>query len=243
VHAGICAGGSPSPHGEGLSLPRLLDADIRDFFTSLDHSWLVKFIEHRIADKRVLRLIQKWLKAGVVEDGKWSETPEGTPQGASVSTLLANVYLHYVFDQWVRQWRQRYARGDMIVVRFADDIVMGFRHRDDVERFWADLRERFAQFNLELNDDKTRLIEFGRFAARDREAQGLRKPETQGRAGARWRRCRRSVSPTRPPNPACIFLCTGLSTGHALAGADAGLGNGGLRPGGGPSCFVGRRPR
>src|SRR6266700_587902 len=156
----------------------VLDADIRDFFTSLDHLWLVKFIEHRIADKRVLRLIQKWLKAGVVEDGEWSETVEGTPQGASVSTLLANIYLHYVFDLWAHQWRQRHARGDIVVVRFADDIVMGFQHRDDAERFWADLRERFALFGLELNDDKTRLIEFGRFAARNREAQGLGKPET-----------------------------------------------------------------
>ena len=156
----------------------VLDADIRDFFTSLDHPWLVKFIEHRIADKRVLRLIHKWLKAGVVEDGVWSETQEGTPQGASVSTLLANVYLHYVFDLWARQWKQRYARGEVVVVRFADDLVLGFQHRDDAERFWADLRERFAQFNLELNDDKTRLIEFGRFAAENREAQGLRKPET-----------------------------------------------------------------
>ena len=156
----------------------LLDADIRDYFTSLDHSWLVKFLEHRIADKRVLRLIQKWLKAGVVEDGEWSETPEGTPQGASVSTLLANVYLHYVFDLWAHQWKQRHARGDMVVVRFADDIVAGFQHRDDAERFWADLRERFAQFGLELNGDKTRLIEFGRFAAQNREARGLRKPET-----------------------------------------------------------------
>ena len=157
---------------------RATHPDIRDYFTSVDHSWLVKFIEHRIADKRVLRLIQKWLKAGVVEDGVWSETAEGTPQGASVSTLLANIYLHYVFDLWARQWKQRYARGDMVVVRFADDVVMGFQHRDDAERFLADLRERFARFNLELNDDKTRLIEFGRFAARDREAQGLRKPET-----------------------------------------------------------------
>jgi RNA-directed DNA polymerase len=156
----------------------VLDADLRDYFTSLDHSWLEKFIEHRIADKRVLRLIQKWLKAGVVEDGEWSETPEGTPQGASVSTLLANVYLHYVFDLWVRRWRQRHARGDMVVVRFADDIVMGFQHGDDAERFRADLRERFAQFNLELNDDKTRLIEFGRFAASNRAARGLGKPET-----------------------------------------------------------------
>ena len=156
----------------------VLDADIRDFFTSLDHSWLVKFIEHRIADKRVLRLIQRWLKAGVIEDGVWSETLEGTPQGASVSTLLANVYLHYVFDLWARQWKQRHARGEVVVVRFADDLVVGFQHRDDAERFWADLRERFAQFNLALNDDKTRLIEFGRFAAENREAQGLRKPET-----------------------------------------------------------------
>src|SRR5712691_6854520 len=156
----------------------VLDADIRDYFSSLDHSWLVKFLEHRIADRRVLRLIQKWLKAGVVEDGEWSETLEGTPQGASVSTLLANVYLHYVFDLWARRWRQRHARGEMIVVRFADDIVVGFQHRDDAERFWADLRERFAEFSLELNGDKTRLIEFGRFAAPNREARGLRKPET-----------------------------------------------------------------
>ena len=156
----------------------LLDADIRDCFTKLDQSWLVKFLEHRIGDKRVIRLIQKWLKAGVIEDGEWSDSSEGTPQGASVSTLLCNVYLHYVFDLWVRQWRQRHARGDMLAVRFADDLVVGFEHRDDAERFWADLRERFTQFGLELNDDKTRLIEFGRFAARDREARGLGKPET-----------------------------------------------------------------
>ncbi len=156
----------------------VLDADIRDCFSKLDQSWLTKFVEHRIADKRVIRLIQKWLKAGVVEDGEWSETVEGTPQGASVSALLCNVYLHYVFDLWGRQWRQRHARGEMLVVRFADDLVVGFQHRDDAERFWADLRERFAGFGLELNDDKTRLIEFGRFAARNREAQGLGKPET-----------------------------------------------------------------
>jgi group II intron reverse transcriptase/maturase len=156
----------------------VLDADIRDFFTSVDQSWLVKFLEHRIADKRVIRLIQKWLGAGVVEDGEWSETPEGTPQGASVSTLLANVYLHYVFDLWARQWRRRHARGDVVVVRFADDLVVSFQYRDDAERFWADLRERFATFGLELNDDKTRLIEFGRFAAQSREANGLGKPET-----------------------------------------------------------------
>jgi RNA-directed DNA polymerase len=156
----------------------VLDADIRDYFSSLDHSWLLKFLEHRVADKRVLRLIQRWLKAGVIEDGEWLETLEGTPQGASVSTLLANVYLHYVFDQWVHQWRSRHARGDVIVVRFADDFVVGFEHRDDAERFWDDLRERFARFGLRLHEGKTRLIEFGRFAARDRARRGLSKPET-----------------------------------------------------------------
>ena len=156
----------------------VLDADIRDYFSSLDHSWLEKFLGHRIADKRVLRLIQRWLKAGVIEDGEWSQTLEGTPQGASVSTLLANVYLHYVFDLWVHQWRSRHVRGDMVVVRFADDFVVGFEHRDDAERFWADLRERFASFGLGLHEGKTRLIEFGRFAAQHRARRGLPKPET-----------------------------------------------------------------
>jgi group II intron reverse transcriptase/maturase len=156
----------------------VLDADFSDYFSSLDHSWLGKFLEHRIADTRVLRLIQKWLRAGVVEDGVWSETVEGTPQGASVSTLLANVYLHYVFDLWVHQWRGRHAHGDVIVARFADDAVVGFQHRDDAERFLADLRERFANFGLELHAEKTRLIEFGRFAAENRKARGLSKPET-----------------------------------------------------------------
>jgi RNA-directed DNA polymerase len=156
----------------------VLDVDIRDYFSSLDHSWLVKFIEHRIADKRVLRLIQKWLRAGVIEDGVWSQTLEGTPQGASVSTLLANVYLHYVFDLWAHQWRSRHAHGDMVIVRFADDCVVGFEHRDDAERFQAELRGRLAEFSLELNAEKTRLIEFGRFAAERRKARGLGKPET-----------------------------------------------------------------
>src|SRR6266567_1820921 len=156
----------------------ILDADISDFFTRLDHSWLEKFLEHRIADKRVLRLIRKWLAAGVVEDGNWSETAGGSPQGASVSPLLANVYLHYVFDLWVRHWRRRRAQGDMIVVRFADDFVVGFQYLGDAERFLADLRERFAKFNLELHPDKTRLIEFGRFAAQNRKERGIAKPET-----------------------------------------------------------------
>jgi group II intron reverse transcriptase/maturase len=156
----------------------VLDADISDFFTGLDQSWLVKFLEHRIADKRVLRLIQKWLRAGVIEDGEWSSTEVGTAQGASVSPLLSNVFLHYVFDLWANRWRRRNARGDVILVRFADDYVAGFEHREDAERFLADLRVRFAAFGLELHPEKTRLIEFGRFAAQNRERRGLRKPET-----------------------------------------------------------------
>jgi RNA-directed DNA polymerase len=156
----------------------VLDADIRDFFTRLDQGWLEKFLEHRIADRRVLRLIQKWLTAGVVEDGEWSDSPEGTAQGASVSPLLSNVYLHYVFDLWADQWRRRNAHGDVILVRFADDYVAGFELRDDAERFLADLRDRFATFCLELHPDKTRLIEFGRFAAHNRARRGDRKPET-----------------------------------------------------------------
>jgi len=156
----------------------VLDADIREFFTSLDHRWLMKFLEHRIADPRVLRLIQKWLRAGVIENGKWSKTVEGAPQGASASPLLANVYLHYVFDLWVRWWRRRYAHGDVIVVRFADDFTAGFEYQEDALRFLTDLRERFARFGLELHPDKTRLIEFGRHAARRRAARGAGKPET-----------------------------------------------------------------
>ncbi len=156
----------------------VLDVDIRDYFSSLDHSWLERLLGHRIADKRVLRLIQKWLRAGVIEDGNWSQTGQGTPQGASVSTLLANVYLHYVFDLWAHQWRSRHAHGDVVITRFADDCVVGFEHRDDAERFQAELRRRLAEFSLELNAEKTRLIEFGRFAAQDRQTRGLGKPET-----------------------------------------------------------------
>jgi RNA-directed DNA polymerase len=156
----------------------VLDADIRDCFTRLDQGWLERFLEHRIADRRVLRLIQRWLRAGVIEDGEWSSTQEGTAQGASVSPLLANVFLHYVFDLWADQWRRRNARGDVILVRYADDFLVGFEDREDAERFLADLRERFAGFGLELHPDKTRLIEFGRYAAERRQARGLRKPET-----------------------------------------------------------------
>jgi len=156
----------------------VIDADIRDCFTGLDQSWLVRFLEHRIADRRVLRLIQKWLRAGVIEDGSWTASDEGAPQGASVSPLLANVYLHYVLDLWAEQWRGRHAHGDVVIVRWADDFIVGFEHREDAERFLADLRERFAQFTLELTAEKTRLIEFGRHAARDRQARGLGRPET-----------------------------------------------------------------
>src|SRR5215213_10150589 len=156
----------------------VLDADIRDFFTSLDHGWLERFLKHRITDRRMLRLIRKWLKAGVIEDGVSSETVEGTPQGASASPLLANVYLHYVFDLWADWWRRRQARGDVVIVRFADDYIVGFEHYSDAQRFLADLRSRFAKFRLELHAEKTRLVEFGRFAAERRRARGLGKPET-----------------------------------------------------------------
>jgi len=156
----------------------VLDADISDFFTRLDQGWLERFLEHRIADKRVLRLIQKWLRAGVIEDGEWSSTQEGTAQGASVSPLLSNVFLHYVFDLWADQWRRRHSHGDVVLVRYADDFLAGFEHREDAERFLTDLRERFAGFGLELHPDKTRLIEFGRYAAERRAARGDRRPET-----------------------------------------------------------------
>src|SRR6266542_382201 len=152
----------------------VLDADIRDFFGQLDHGWLRKFLEHRIADKLVLRLIGKWLVAGVIEDGTWTAGEEGSPQGASVSPLLANIYLHYVFDLWVDWWRSRHARGDVIVVRFADDFVVGFQHEQDARRFLDELRERFAKFGLGLHPDKTRLIEFGRYAAPNRKRAKLK---------------------------------------------------------------------
>jgi RNA-directed DNA polymerase len=156
----------------------VLELDIREFFSSIGHGWLVKFLEHRIADRRVVRLIQKWLNAGVLEDGKRMRVEEGTPQGSSASPLLANVYLHYVFDLWVRVWRQKRAHGDMIVVRFADDVVLGFQHKSDAEQCWKELAERLRKFRLELHPDKTRLLEFGPFAAENRKRRGQGKPET-----------------------------------------------------------------
>jgi group II intron reverse transcriptase/maturase len=156
----------------------VLNVDIRGYFDAISHEWLVKFIEHRIADRRIVRLIQKWLKAGVLEDGKHIESETGSPQGASFSPLAANIYLHYVFDLWAHQWRQRYCRGDVRLIRYVDDIVVGFEKREEAEQFQEALRQRFAKFGLELHSEKTRLIEFGRFARERRHKRGLGKPET-----------------------------------------------------------------
>jgi RNA-directed DNA polymerase len=156
----------------------VLDADIRGYFDAIDHGWMVKFVEHRIADKRIVRLIQKWLAAGVLEDGTWSATEEGTPQGATISPLLANVYLHYVFDLWVQQWRKCVARGEVIVVRYADDFVLGFQYEVDAVRFRADLQQRLERFGLEVHPDKTRLIRFGKFAEASARDRGEGKPAT-----------------------------------------------------------------
>jgi len=156
----------------------ILDADIRSFFDRLSQDWLVRFVEHRVGDPRVIRLIRKWLKAGVMEDGAITPTEAGTPQGAVASPLLANVYLHYVFDLWADRWRHHHAPGSVIFVRYADDIVCGFEHEADAQRFHAALQQRTEQFALSLHPDKTRLIEFGRFAAENRARRGLGKPET-----------------------------------------------------------------
>ena len=156
----------------------VLDADIRSFFDRIEKSWMIKFMEHRVADRRLLRLIQKWLNAGVLEDGQWSETKMGTPQGAVISPLLANIYLHYAFDLWVEAWRKKHAQGDVIVIRFADDTVLGFQHQAEADRFLQDLRERLGKFGLELHPDKTRRIEFGRYAETNRRGRGEGKPET-----------------------------------------------------------------
>ena len=156
----------------------VLDADIRSFFDRMSHEWTMQFVQHRVADNRILRLIQKWLKAGVMEEGRWEETERGTPQGAVISPLLANVYLHYAFDLWVEAWRRKVANGQVVVVRYADDLVMGFQSKADAERFLRDFQVRLAKFDLELHPEKTRLLEFGRFAAVDRRKRGEKKPET-----------------------------------------------------------------
>jgi RNA-directed DNA polymerase len=156
----------------------ILDADIRSFFDSVSHEWLIRFLKHRIGDPRVIRLIGKWLKAGVMEDGVVKPTEVGTPQGAVASPLLANIYLHYVFDLWANRWRRHHAQGDVIIVRYADDIVAGFEQEAEAKRFLMDMRQRMEQFALSLHPEKTRLIEFGRFAAKNRTRRGLGKPET-----------------------------------------------------------------
>src|SRR4030095_6366813 len=156
----------------------VLDADIRSFFDEIDQQWLIRFLEHRIGDRRIIRLIQKWLKAGILEDGIVAVSDRGTGQGAVISPLLANVYLHYVLDLWAARWRRREATGDMIIVRYADDIVVGFEKEADARHFWEAMRARLAAFALSLHPEKTRLIEFGRFAAVSRLHRGLGKTQT-----------------------------------------------------------------
>jgi group II intron reverse transcriptase/maturase len=156
----------------------ILDADIRSFFDEINQEWLIRFLEHRIGDRRIIRLIQKWLKAGVMEGGVVTVSDRGTGQGSVISPLLANIYLYYVLDLWAKSWRQHEATGDMIIVRYADDFIIGFEHEHDARRFWEELRERLQKFALTLHPEKTRLIEFGRFAAKNRKARGLGKPET-----------------------------------------------------------------
>lgn len=163
---------------KGRNVRWILDADIRSFFDRINHNWLIRFLEHRIGDRRIIRLVRKWLKAGVLEEGRLVATEEGTPQGAVISPLLANVYLHYAYDLWVQAWRTRHATGDMIVVRYADDTIVGFQHQRDAQHFLADLKERLAKFALDLHPDKTRLIAFGRFVAERRRARGEGRPET-----------------------------------------------------------------
>ena len=156
----------------------ILDVDIRSFFDSVSHDWLLRFVRHRVDDPRIIRLIHKWLKAGVMDDGAWAATDEGTPQGAVISPLLSNIYLHYVFDLWAQRWRRRHARGQVALVRYADDMVVGFERVEDATHFQAELGVRLGQFGLTLHPDKTRLLEFGRFAADSRRKRGLGKPET-----------------------------------------------------------------
>lgn len=163
---------------EGRKVNWILDADIRSFFDEIDHEWMLRFLEHRIADRRVIRLIRKWLRAGTIEDGRRNASVRGTPQGAVISPLLSNIYLHYALDLWAHQWRQRHAVGDVILVRYADDSVMGFQYEGDAKRFLAAMRVRLAKFKLELHPDKTRLIRFGRYAAQQCRERGARKPET-----------------------------------------------------------------
>ena len=163
---------------EGRKVNWVLDVDIRGFFDAINHEWLIQFVEHRIKDRRVIRHIRKWLNAGVMEDGQWHKTEEGTPQGGSISPLLANIYLHYVFDLWANSWRRRKASGDVVMVRYADDIVMGFQYKHEAMRFLEELKDRCKKFNLEVHTEKTSLIEFGRYAVERRKERGEGKPDT-----------------------------------------------------------------
>jgi RNA-directed DNA polymerase len=156
----------------------ILDADIRSFFTEVSQQWVVRFLEHRIGDKRIIRLVQKWLRSGILEDGIVTIEEKGTGQGSVISPLLSNIYLHYVFDLWAERWRRREATGAMIMVRYADDTVVGFQHESDARRFRDAMRDRLREFSLSLHPEKTRLIEFGRFAAQDCKRRGRSKPET-----------------------------------------------------------------
>jgi RNA-directed DNA polymerase len=156
----------------------VIDLDVRSFFDKVNHDWMIRFVEHRVGDRRIVRLIQKWLKAGVMEQERWIETEEGTPQGSVISPILANLYLHYVLDLWVDQWRRKKATGDVIIVRYADDAVLGFQYQDEAKRFLRELQERIGKFGLELHPEKTRLIEFGRYAAERRKQRGEGCPET-----------------------------------------------------------------
>ncbi len=163
---------------EGRKVNWVLDVDIRGFFDTIDHEWLIRFVKHRIKDKRVIRHIKKWLNAGIMEDGDWCKAEEGTPQGGSISPLLSNIYLHYVFDLWASSWRNSKASGDTVMVRFADDMVLGFQYKHEAIHFQEKLRRRFRKFNLEVNTEKTSLIEFGRYAEERREERRKGKPET-----------------------------------------------------------------
>ena len=156
----------------------VLDADIRRFFDSVDHEWLLRMLAHRIADPRILRIIKQWLRAGVLEGGEWFKTLEGTPQGSGISPLLANIFLHYVLDLWAHKWRQRHDGGDVIIVRYCDDFVMGFENQTDAKSMMGELKRRLSKFGLGLNEDKTRLLEFGRFATERRGRRGMRRAET-----------------------------------------------------------------
>ena len=195
----------------------VLDADIQGFYDSLSHEWLLRFVEHRIGDRRILVLIQKWLRAGVLEDGTWTESEEGTPQGGLISPVLANIYLHYVFDLWAHRWRRSNARGDVIIVRYADDFVVGFEHRAEAERFQEALKERMSKFDLRLQSDKTRLIEFGRFAATNREKREEGKPETFNFLG---------IHPLVVERPEGKVLCASANGAKAHAGEAEGSQNG-----------------